>query len=55
MKKRNLVKIFTITLCLSAIFSTVAMAKEPITKEYKSARASVCSVAPHPTSDNFPD
>lgn len=56
MKKRNLVKILTITLCLSAIFSTVAMAKEnDENKQYKSSKASVCAIVPHPTEDDFPD
>lgn len=55
MKKRNLVKIFTLTVCLSVILSTVVMAKEPIIKEYKSTKASMCAVDPHPTGDSFPD
>lgn len=51
MKKRRLVKTLAISLCLSFIFSTVALAKE--NKQYKCARHSVYAVDPLPTEDNF--
>lgn len=53
MKKKNLVKIFSLSLCLTFVFSIVAGAKE--NKQYKSARITIYAVDPHPTEHEFPE
>lgn len=54
MKKKIFVKIFTISLCLSAIFSTLAFAKD--SKEVKQFNTNTsCAVAPHPPEAEIPD
>lgn len=56
MKKRNLVKSFAITLCLSFFISTLAFAKDNKEyKQYKSSRAVNCAVVPHPGETEFPE
>lgn len=56
MKKRKFVKIFTISLCLSSIFSVTALANDyKEVKQYKPTRIIKCAVAPLPSETEFPE
>lgn len=53
MKKKNLVKVFVLSLCLTTVFSTFAFAKD--NKQYKYARVSKCAIDTLPVDVQFPD
>lgn len=48
MKKKNLIKLFALTLCFITIFSTVVLSKENKNNKFRSV--SVCKVDPFPGS-----
>lgn len=53
MKKRNLIKLFALTLCFITILSTVAFAKESSNMKFNSV--SVYGMDPHPPTTEIPE
>lgn len=53
MKKRNLIKLFALTLCFITILSTVVFAKENKNTQFNNI--SVCKSDPHPGSIELPE
>lgn len=45
MKKKNLIRLFALTLCFTTIFSTVVLAKENTNTKF--SNVSVCKSDPH--------